>query len=448
MNKKPMDTLFNPRNVTLIGASASPLKWGSMILSNIVNGNYKGTVYPVNPKLDSVNGLKCYASVGDIPEPVDLALITTPAATVPGLIDECGAKGIPVVVVVTSDFSESGPEGALLERALVEQAASYGMRIVGPNTMGIFSAEASLHALMPPVMPLYGPISMLSQSGNIGSQMLYWGVTEGMGYEKFVSSGNEGDLTCLDYLKYFGEDDATRVIVAYFEGVDDGSELLKAARNISRTKPIVVFKGGRTKEGRQAAASHSGSMAGSMDIYRAVFRQSGMIQAETSQQLIDLAKAFSVYPVPQGNRVGILTLGGGWGVITADACAENGLVVPPLPEDLKNEFGKILPKYWSRENPIDMVAVVDNRIFDECLELLADWDGIDSILALHGNASDFMRGMIERTGKPIISVSLGPPDSHRQAIEDYGIVSYPTPERAVQVLQNMAQYRLFLNGLG
>lgn len=444
MDKLQLHRLFNPGNLALIGASGSPEKWGSMILSNIKSGNFKGDIFPVNPSQDFIQGLKCYPTVGDIPKPIDLAMITTPAVTVPGLIDECGVKGIPFVIVVTSDFSETGPKGAELEREIVNKARSYGMRIVGPNTMGIFSANSGLHALMPPVQPLHGQISVFSQSGNIGSQMLFWGVTEGVGFEKFVSSGNEGDLTCLDYLRYFGEDEATRVIMAYLEGVDNDSGLPAIAKNVSVRKPIIVFKGGRTNVGSKAATSHSGAMAGSLEIYRGVFRQTGMIEAATSLDFLDCAKAFSTYPVPEGNRVGILTLGGGWGVITADACAENGLEVPSLPENLKDRFDKILPKYWSRDNPIDMVAVVDRSLIDTCLEILIEWDGIDSILALHGAPSNLMRQMVDRTGKPIIVVSHDTSDSHRQDILDYRIVSYPTPERAVRVLRHMADYRRFL----
>ncbi len=445
MNKNELQRLFNPRNIAMIGASASPLKWGSMILGNILRGEFKGTVYPVNPKESYIAEQKCYARIKDIPEPLDLVMITTPAATVSGLIDECGAKKVPYVIVVTSDFSESGPEGAELERLIIAKAKSYGIRIVGPNTMGIFSAQAGLHALMPPVMPLYGPISMFSQSGNIGSQMLYWGVTEGVGYEKFVSSGNEGDLTYLDYLRYFGEDEATSVILAYLEGVENNSALLETARDISRKKPIIVFKGGRTEVGNKAAASHSGAMAGSMKIFQGVFRQSGMIHTETSQQYMDCAKVFSVYPIPRGNRVGILTLGGGWGVITADACAENGLVVPPLPEELIEEFNRLLPKYWSHDNPIDMVAVLESQLFEKCLEILIEWDDIDAILALNGTPSKLLRKMVERSGKPVIIVSLGSPESHRYALERYRIASFPTPERAVRVLYQMAEYRRFLD---
>jgi acyl-CoA synthetase (NDP forming) len=477
-----LDLLFNPRQVALIGASGTPGKWGFFVFLNILKGNYQGTIYPINARAKEVLGFPCYAKIDAIPGPVDLAVIATPAESVLGLIDACGAKRIPNLVVITSDFSETGAEGAALEQVVVARARGYGIRLVGPNTMGLFSAQSSLHALMPPVEPLPGPVSMFSQSGNIGTQILAWGVEAGIGFEKFVSSGNEGDLTCVDYLKYFAEDEATRVILAYLEGVDDDSDFLPAAREASKKKPVVVFKGGRTKAGTRAASSHSGALAGSYRIYQGVFRQTGLIEASTTQEIMDCTKALTVYPVPRGNRVAILTRGGGWGVITTDACEEAGLVVPPLPGEIIQTLDKILPRYWSRNNPVDMAAVITAEPFMECLEILAQWEGIDAVIALGGRASipgrvsdkprvyeqlkaqegllkqiaayyqeshhkvmSFTGSLIKKTGKPIISVTMGSQDFHKESMEVYGLASYPTPERAVRVLRMMVDYGKFLS---
>ncbi len=483
MNSVDLDKLFNPRNIALVGASGNPAKWGHIILLNILKGNYPGTVYPVNLKEEAILGYKCYPSVGDIPDTVDLAMLTTPSHLVPSLIEECGKKNIPFVIVITSDFSETGPEGAELEREVVEIGRRYGVRIVGPNTMGIFSSKSNLHALMPPVMPLNGSVSMFSQSGNVGVQMLSWGTEEGVGFEKFVSSGNEGDLTCVDYLSYLSRDEATRVILAYLEGIDPGADLFPVAREVSRIKPILVFKGGRTEAGGKAAASHSGAMAGETRIYRAAFIQSGMIEVKTSQALMDCAKAFSNYPIPMGKRVGIITRGGGWGVITADFCEENGLIVPPLPMDIIDKFDKLLPKYWSRSNPVDLVATIAYDPYLECLEILTEWEGIDAIIALGAgirvpeykyskevkgpkelmNTIDFltkmmkerakkpdkmlesMGALVKRSGKPIIGVAIGAEATHKMNLERFQVVSYPTPERGVRVLRQMYKYRRFLN---
>ncbi len=483
MANQNLDILFNPKNIALIGASANPSKWGYLILLNILKGNYRGLIHPINPKEKTILGIQCYPTINDIPGSVDVAMITTPAKVVPPLIDECGKKGVPFIIVVTSDFSETGHEGAKLEREVVARAKKYGIRIVGPNTMGIFSAKPTLHALMPPVMPLHGPVSMFSQSGNVGVQMLAWGFDEGVGFEKFVSSGNEGDLNCVDYVEYFGQDKDTKVILAYLEGIDPDIRFKASIKEVSKKKPIFVFKGGRTNVGGKAAASHSGSMAGESRIFKGALRQAGMLEVLTSQALMDCAKTFSHYPLPKGNRIGILTRGGGWGVITADSCEENDLVVPPLPDELIKKYDKILPKYWSRGNPVDMVAAIANDPFLECLEILANWDGIDAILALgaaergfkfphdpgvkepkelvdtlhsilqfieskkndRSNTLEGIRSLVDSSGKPIIMVSIGTDASHKSYLEEYGIVSFPTPERAVRVLTQMCNYQKFLN---
>lgn len=480
--KRDLDILFNPRSIAFIGASQNPAKWGFIIPLNILKGQFKGELYPVNPRLESFLGIPCYPSVGAIPGSVDLAIITTPAKTVPSLIDECGAKGIRFVIVVSSNFSETGPEGAELERELVERAGRYGITIVGPNTMGIYSAASRLNALMPPVVPLEGRLSMFSQSGNVGVQMLYWGNNKGLGFNKFVSSGNEADLTCEDYLAYFGDDEATEVILGYMEGIDPGSDLIRVARRVCRKKPVLIFKGGRTATGGKAAASHSGAMAGSSRVLKGVFRQAGIVEIAESQGLIDAAKIFSAYPIPKGNRVGILTRGGGWGVITADACEEHGLVVPPLPEEIIRRLDKILPPYWSRGNPVDMAANILLEPFMECMEALAEWDEVDSVIALGGSIQgifdfeakvegtkelkeviilarevareyttqndvvlDHTRDLVDRTGKPVVAVTLGDYEGFKSDLRDHGVVSYPTPERAVKALKHMVEYRRFLD---
>lgn len=478
-----LDRLFNPRSIALIGASTNPRKWGFIILLNILKGNYSGRVFPVNPGAESILGYRCYAAVAQIPQSVDLAIITTPAALVPALIEECGQKGIPSAVIITSDFSETGSEGATLEREVLVRAQKYAMRFVGPNSMGIFSSQTNLHAQMPPVMPLHGSVSMFSQSGNVGVQMLAWGEHEGVGFEKFVSSGNEADLTCIDYLRYLADDERTKVILAYLEGVAHNANLVPIARAVSKKKPIVVFKGGRTAAGTRAVASHTGSLAGQNRIFKSAFRQAGMLEVKTSQALMDCAKAFANCPLPAGNRVGILTRGGGWGVITSDFCEENGLEVPPLPEKLIKKFDKLLPKYWSRSNPVDLVATIAYDPYLECLEILADWDGIDAVIALGAGrrAPDYryskevreppqvmdaikivaqyfenrtkapdrilqsLDRLVHRSGKPIVVVTIGSEAAHKSNLEAYHVVSYPTPERAVRVLRQMVKYRRFLD---
>lgn len=463
----------------MVGASAVPGKWGFTILFNILNGGFTGKIFPVNPREKSIMGLPCHASLMDIPEEIDAALIVTPAQAVPAVIDDCGARGIPYAIVITSNFSETGREGARLERIVIDKAREYGMHIVGPNTMGIFSANSFLHALMPTVQPLHGSVSMLSQSGNVGAEMLARGLAEGVGFAKFVSSGNEADITCVDYLRYFGEDEATQVILAYLEGVKPDADLLSVARSVSLQKPIIVVKGGRTRAGEKAAASHTGAMGGAATIYRGIFRQAGMIEVTSSQRLMDSARVFAHCPIPRGNRVAIITRGGGWGVMAADACEENGLVVPPLPQEIINEVDTLLPPYWSHGNPIDMVAVTAAEPFLKCMELLTNWDGVDAVItagafnrmavtysersrvpaecrqAMAASGDDrfatvfaALQRMIAETGKPVIDVMLFPREEEKNGVPGYRPVSFPNTDRAVQALTALVQYGTFLKTQG
>jgi acyl-CoA synthetase (NDP forming) len=386
MSEPEFELLFNPRSIALVGASNNIGKWGAIVFLNIVLGGYRGKLYPVNPREETVLGHKAHSKISQIPEPVDLAIIAIPAHLTMEAVRDCIRKGIRMAIVITSDFSETGEEGARLERELTETARSAGLRLVGPNTMGIFSAAADLTALMPPVRPRKGNVSLVSQSGNIGTQMLAWGEKFGVGFDKYVSSGNEGDLRSEDYLTFLGKDPATHVLLLYIEGLDDGREFFEASRKITGRKPMIALKGGKTAAGARAAKSHSGAMAGVRQLYEAAFRQAGIIWASTPEEMLEWAAAFSSLPLPRGNRVGILTRGGGWGVITADACNEFGLDVPPLEEKIIRALDAFLPSYWSRGNPVDMVATIGMDEYIRGLEALISWDKVDSVISLSGNA--------------------------------------------------------------
>ncbi|MDY6844354.1 MAG: CoA-binding protein, partial [Thermodesulfobacteriota bacterium] len=276
------DAFFNPKRLAMIGATPNPDKWGYMILSNIINGGFKGEIYPVNPKHDKILDIKCYPSIAEIPSTIDLAVISTPVNSVMTVVDECIKKSIPAAIVITSGFSETGQEGLKSERILVQKARDGGMRLMGPNTMGLFSAKSSLTALMPATKPSSGNVSMVSQSGNVGTQLMGWGVQVGIGFSRFVSSGNEGDITCMDYVQNFASDEDTKVIFVYMESLKKARLDPGKIREVVKKKPILVFKGGKTKMGLLAAASHTGAIAGSLDIYEGYFRQSGMIEIKST----------------------------------------------------------------------------------------------------------------------------------------------------------------------
>ncbi|MCD6570744.1 MAG: CoA-binding protein [Deltaproteobacteria bacterium] len=473
------NAFFYPKTIAMIGATPSPGKWGFIIMMNIIKGGYTGRLFPVNPGYREIFGLPCFPSVNNIEEEVDLAIIAVPAANMIPAIDDCIKKSISSAVVITSGFSETGAEGTMLEKEMVEKASRGGLRIIGPNTMGLFSAQVSLTALMPPVTPLKGKVSMISQSGNVGTQILGWGREMGVGFDKFVSSGNEGDIKCEDYLRYLGSDSQTEVIVLYLESLEEGKTFLDIARDIVKEKPIIVFKGGKTDSGMAAAASHTGAMAGSINIYQSAFRQTGLIEVSSTEEIIDTAGAFLSYPIPMGNRIGILTRGGGWGVITADACEASGLQVPKLPEEVIKKIDEILPQYWSRGNPVDMVAVITSEPYLKCLEILMSCDVIDGIISLGGalgesfgksisdpNVLSIMglsqedvtrfraelaaessminkttKELMEKYKKPIVNVSIG---GGKRTIEEHKFITYPTPERAVRVMKYLVEYGDYL----
>ncbi len=480
-----LDHVFNPKSIAMIGASASFGKWGQMILSNIVAGRFPGNIYPVNPRENKIFGIPAYQRVQDIPEPADLAIITTPADTVLSVIEDCGQRGIRTAVVVTSGFSETGVEGRALENKLVSLCRGKGILLVGPNTMGILCTRSGLFATGAHTRPRQGSVAFVSQSGNLGIQLIHWAEQQGVGVSLFVGSGNEAMVTCSDYLEYLTEDSSSRTIMLYLESMREGRRFFETAKRINRTKPIIVLKGGRTEAGRAASASHTGSMSGELTVFRAACRQAGLLEAKVPSELLDLSAGFSSLPLPRGNRVGIVTLGGGWGVVTSDECNEKGLAVPPLPEELADSIGKYLPPFWSKGNPVDLVGTHDSDAPLVAVEELLKWDGIDAVISLGiVGRIEFLRlmnqstkevdktmppGFLDQTetivreyeekyiartaelmeeyGKPVIGVSLAKtsggtvrPVSGRR----YSSVLYETPESAVHVLARMVEYQEFL----
>jgi acyl-CoA synthetase (NDP forming) len=479
------DLLFNPKSIALIGASNNLGKWGAIIFLNILLGGYPGRLYPVNPKEEKVLGKKAYGRITQISDPVDLAIIAIPAHLTMESVKDCIRKGVRMAIVITSDFSETGEEGARLEKELTQMARAAGLRLVGPNTMGIFSASASLTALMPPVRPRKGGVSLVSQSGNIGTQMLGWGEKFAVGFSKYVSSGNEGDLRSEDYLSFLGQDPETRVILLYIEGLDDGREFFEKAKKITPHKPIIAFKGGRTLAGSRAAKSHSGAMAGVTEIYEAAFRQAGILWASTPEEMLEWGAAFSSLPPLRGNRVAILTRGGGWGVITADACNEIGLEVPPLDDSIIRGLDRLLPSYWSRGNPVDMVATISAKSYMECLELLISWDQVDGVISLSGDAGPLARiipdvkkkadpilppeklesisqqvsavrtqiyqrvcGLIRKYQKPIFAVGSNVGGETGSGPSDFTLAQFRSPERAARAAGVLYRYDHYRKAIG
>jgi acyl-CoA synthetase (NDP forming) len=486
---KNLDKMFYPESIAVVGASETKLKWGSMVLSNILEGGFEGTVYPVTPMREIVYGLKAYKSLLDIPGPIDLVYIATPAGTVMNVLDECVKKGVSNIVVISSGFSEAGGEGIEVEKQLALYAQKHGLNVVGPNTMGLSNINWKLNGTGAHPRPQPGGISIIAQSGNVGNQIMLWAEIQGFGIGKFVGSGNEAVLKVEDYLEYFNADENTSVILMYLEGVDDGRKFLNIAKNTSIKKPVIALKAGRTAGGSKAASSHTGAMAGSFQIFESVMRQTGIMMAMNPTELLELSAAFDGYPLPKGNRVGILTLGGGWGVITADECEERGLVIPPLPEDIKEKLDKKLPPFWSRANPVDLVGQPDVQLYIEAIEVMVASEAFDAVIVLgligasrfgvrplqaahrlgfineqeidfFVKGSDFVEKMILDTivkmmnkyDKPIYPVSLAafPEDETILTPEGsrYKVIVYRTPELAVLCLSKQYLYSRYLQTRG
>lgn len=486
---KNLETLFNPKSIAVVGATEGRLKWGSSVLTNILDGGFRGPVYPVSSSRETVYGLKAYKTLQEIPGPVDLIYVATPANTVLDVLRECVEKDIHNVVIISSGFSEAGGDGARLEKELADFARRHGINIVGPNTMGMSNINRALNGTGAHPRPKPGRISIIAQSGNVGNQIMLWAEIEGFGISKFVGSGNEAVLKVEDYLDYFNNDDDTSVILIYLEGVDDGRKFIDIAKNTSLKKPVIALKAGRTAGGSRAAQSHTGAMAGSFQIFESVMKQSGIMIAMNPTELLELSAAFDSYPLPKGNRVGIVTLGGGWGVITADECEERGLVLPPLPEEIKKKFDEKLPPFWSRANPVDLVGQPDAGLFKESIELMVASDEFDAIivLGLIGSAPfgirpikaahrlgyipdeelkifeegarivdyfilDAIMTLMDKYNKPIYPVSLAafPEDKivHAREGSPYKVIVYPTPEMAVLCLSKQYLYSRYLQMRG
>ncbi|HEY5502244.1 MAG TPA: CoA-binding protein, partial [Candidatus Anoxymicrobiaceae bacterium] len=290
------DRLFNPRAIAIVGASNSLGKWGFVMPMSVIGGGYRGKLFMVNPNESEVLGRPSYATLAEIDDELDLVIMTIPARKVAPALEQAAAKGVRNVLVVASNFSEVGDDGAALELELARAANSLGVTIIGPNTMGIYSGSSSLFALGAPNFPLRGGVGFISQSGNLGVQLLSWGKRRGVGFSRFVGSGNEANTEVTDYLEFLASDPETHTIALYLEGLEDGRRFLEVAGSIARTKPIVVLKGGKGDQGNRAVRSHSGALAGSLDLFQGMFEQAGIIVADTSEEFIDLVTAFSSLP--------------------------------------------------------------------------------------------------------------------------------------------------------
>ena len=448
---------FYPRSVAVIGASRDPKSIGYRLLEALVNSHFRGAVYPVNPHATEIAGIQVYPSIPSVPKPVDLAVIAVPSEKVLSIVDECASAGVRALVVITSGFAEVGPEGKARQMQLVEKVRQHGMRMVGPNCFGILNTDPSvrLNATFTSLFPLSGRVAMSSQSGAIGLATLAATRRVHLGISSFVSIGNKADVSTNDLLQYWEEDPATETILLYMESFGNPRRFARIARRVSARKPIVAVKAGRSESGRRAAGSHTAALAASDVAVDAMFHQTGVIRAETLDELLTVALGFDAQPLPSGRRVGIITNAGGLAILCTDACEASGLIVPELSAQTKKDLEAFLPVTAARTNPVDLIASATPEQYAEAVSTVLAAEEIDALIILYvsvtmidtaGIADGIKRG-IERgrtaasKRKPVFISWMAEGDSDRVfSASTETIPVYGLPETPALVLGKMASY--------
>lgn len=439
---------FTPRVVAVIGASRERHKVGSEILHNLVSSGFTGQVVPIHPTAKTLLGLPAYSRIGDVPVDVDLAVIVVPAAAVDAAVDQCLAKGVRALCIISAGFGECSDEGRAHERAIAERARRAGCRVIGPNCMGLLSTDPAfrLNATFSPVYPPAGSIAMSTQSGALGLAILDYARSINLGISSFVSIGNKADVSSNDLMQYWENDPRTSVILLYLESFGNPAKFSRIARRISRDKPIVALKAGRSSVGARAAASHTGALASSDTFVDALFHQCGVIRTDTVTELFDVASILSRQPLPAGHRVAILTNAGGPGILAADACQSHGLIVSDLSATTREALGQLLPAEASVANPVDMLASASAEHYERALRLLLDDDHVDSVLVifippLMTSADDVAHAVTRASakvpGKPVIGVFMSS-DHAAEALTS--IPRFAFPEPAAIAMARVAQY--------
>lgn len=450
---------LKPRSVAVIGASHRPGGLGYRVFDALLNQRFNGTVYPVNQNATSVASVKAYPSILDVPGEVDLAVIVVPAEYVQQIAEQCGRKGVRGIVVITAGFGEAGTHGEKMQEDLLNTVRSYGMRMVGPNCMGILNTapDVRMNASFSPVFPSTGNIAFGTQSGGLGLAILEYAKTLNIGLSTFVSFGNKADVSANDLLQYWKEDPATKAILLYMESFGNPRKFAKIARNVTMHKPIIVVKSGRTAAGARAAASHTGAIASTEVATEALFTQAGITRVDTLEELFDTAILFANQPIPKGRRVAILTNGGGPGILTADACSDKGLEIPILSEKTRMELKSFLSPQASVNNPIDMTADARETEYQRALDLLAEDENVDIVIAIlvspiaahTDNAARIIRDIAPKfyqKGKPLLASFMGERGVYDKLSGDkFTVPSYSFPETTAIAIAKACEYNDWLN---
>jgi acetyltransferase len=452
--------IFEPRSIAVIGASRRQDTIGYVILDSLLGTGYSGAVYPVNPKSEVVHSIRAYPSIGEVPGEVDLAVIVVPKEHVLEVAEECGAAGVKGLVVISAGFREVGGEGVGREKALVSVARNYGMRMVGPNCMGVLNTDpaVAMNATFAPTTPPTGNVAFLSQSGAMGVTILDYAREYGIGVSKFISLGNKADISGNDVLEYLKDDDSTSVILMYLESFGNPRRFTRIAREVTQVKPVVAVKAARTRAGARAASSHTGAMAGLDVATDALFAQCGVIRVDTVEGLFDLGMGFGNASLPRGNRVAVVTNAGGPGIIIADALESQQLHVTEFTDHTKDRLRQSLPEEASIQNPVDMIASADADSYRSVLEAVLDDPGVDAVIAsfvppLGVHAVDVARAITDTAAgreQPTFAVLMGRKGlkESRALLHAASVPAYIFPESAVRAVMGMDRYRRWLERPG
>ncbi len=451
MSIQTLDKIFKPTRIALVGVTPNPKSVGGKILINLVGGGFRGVVYPVSPVSEAVMGIPCIPHVKDIPRTPDLAIICAAAGQVPGLVRECGEAGILGVIIASAGFKEAGSEGKALEDEIRESLRRFdGMRIIGPNCLGVISPGHQLNASFAPAMPRKGNIAFISQSGALGASVLDWALEEKIGFSHFVSIGNTLDVDFGDLIDYFGEDEETKSIILYIESIDRARKFMTAARAFARTKPIVAYKAGRFPESAAVAASHTGALAGEDAVYDAAFRRAGVARVFDIGEIFDVAELVGRQKVPKGARLAVVTNAGGPGVMASDALIAAGGVLARLSDETMARLNDSLPPMWSHRNPVDVLGDAKSKLIAKAVGMVLKDPGADAVLVIitpqaMTNPTAIAKEvslLAAEAGKPVLAAWLGGAAMREgvQVLTDAGIPTYTTPEQAVRAFMTLVSY--------
>jgi acetyltransferase len=450
-----LQALFRPKSVAIIGASRTPGKVGHIVAKNTIESGFEGGIYPINPRAEEILGLKCYASILDVPEAVDLAVIAIPAKHVLQAAEECGRKGVKGLIVISAGFKEIGHEGAILEKKLVEIGSKYDMRIQGPNCLGLIDTGTPVNLSFAAGMPKEGKIGFISQSGALGTAVLDWTLKEEIGFHSFVSLGNKADLDEVDFIEAMGEEDQVSVILLYLESIEKGRRFLEVVSRVVEEKPVIILKGGTSTAGARAAGSHTGALVGSFLAYKTAFDKAGVILAENIEELFNFGLAFTEQPIPKSEGIAIVTNAGGPGILATDLSEKLGLRLAALSSETHNQLREKLPPAAAIGNPVDVLGDAKADRYRYAIERVLKDGSVNAVVVIltpqamtesMATAQAIVEIREQNSGKPLVAVFMGGEsvEEARNHLKRNGILCYDFPDDAIRTISALYTYARFL----